>query len=178
MKAVVRRAEVADAAAVSALVQEGFQQFVARDWEPQACDFFLAQSSAERFAASIPEAAFAAVAQGGGELAGFILLSSPSQLAFLFVRRSWLRRGIASRLWNAAREHLEAHYPTVKTVELNSSPYAVAAYRALGFYPISEPFRRAGCLATRMACWLPGRALARNNSVLAGRQSSTTSHGT
>lgn len=160
MKAVVRRAEAADAAAVSALVQESFSEFVAHDWEPRACDLFMAQSSPERFAASIPEAAYAAVAQAGAELAGFILLSSPSLLAFLFVRRSWLRRGVASQLWNAAREYLEAHHPEVKTVELNSSPYAVGAYRALGFYPISEPFRRGGCLATRMACWLPGRALA------------------
>ena len=50
---------------------------------------------------------------------------------------------------------------SAQQVELNSSPYAVPAYRALGFFPISEPFRRQGAVATRMACWLPGRALAR-----------------
>jgi hypothetical protein len=50
----------------------------------------------------------------------------------------------------AVRAHVEERYPEVKTVELNSTPYAVSAYRAWGFFPISEPFRRAGAAAIRM----------------------------
>lgn len=159
MQPVVRPATIADATAVSALVQESFTKFVAPDWEPQACSVFMGESSPERFMSSIPVAAYAAVAEADGHLVGFILLSSPSVLALLFVRSTWLRRGVASRLWESARTYLEASHPATKTVELNSSPNAVAAYRALGFYPISEPFRQGGCLATRMACWLPGRSL-------------------
>jgi hypothetical protein len=45
--------------------------------------------------------------------------------------------------------------------QLNSSPYAVDAYRALGFFPISHAYKRDGAVATRMACWLPGRRLER-----------------
>jgi GNAT superfamily N-acetyltransferase len=161
MEPVIRSAEVADAAAISSLVQEGFTRFVAPDWEPQARSVFMGESSAERFALSIPAAAYAAVAQVDGQLVGFIALPTPAVLAFLFVHPAWFRGGIAWRLWEAARIHLETHYPAIKTVELNSSPYAATAYRALGFYPISEPFRTGGCLATRMACWLPGRSLAR-----------------
>lgn len=161
----IRSAEVADAAAISLLVQDGFTQFVAPDWEPQARTVFMSESSTERFVLSIPAAAYAAIAQLDGQLVGFILLPTPAVLAFLFVHPTWLRRGIASRLWEAARVHLETHCPATKTVELNSSPYAVAAYRALGFYPISEPFRRGGCLATRMACWLPGLSLARTSQA-------------
>jgi Acetyltransferase (GNAT) domain len=47
----------------------------------------------------------------------------------------------------------------VKTVELNSTPRAVEFYLALGFVPISAEFARGGARATRMACWLPARAL-------------------
>ena len=156
----IRPAVVADAPAISALVQDSFNQFVAPDWQAEAREVFMTESSAERFTSSIPEAAYAAVAHVGDQLVGMVLMPTPSVLAFLFVRPGMLRAGIGSLLWEAARTHIEANHPSVKTIELNSSPYAVAAYRAYGFYPISEPFRRGGCLATRMACWLPGRALA------------------
>jgi ribosomal protein S18 acetylase RimI-like enzyme len=160
MNVSLRTAITADAPAVSALVQAVFREFVAPDWEPQAREVFATESSPQRFAQLLAEPAFASVAEAGERLVGFILLPTPNLLAFLFIDSSSHRQGIATALWCAARAHLEANYPAVKTVELNSSPYAVAAYKALGFYPISEPFRRGGCLATRMACWLPGQALA------------------
>ena len=165
MKASIRIAKTSDAAAMAELVQETFNRFVAPEWEPPARAVFMGQSSSERFTTLIPEAAFAAVAESGGELVGVILLPIPSVLGFLFVSANWHRRGVASQLWDAARAHVEAQHPEVKTVELNSSPFAVAAYKALGFYPISEPFRRGGCLATRMACWLPGRTLERGQQA-------------
>jgi len=160
----LRQAGSADAVAVSALVQATFDEFVAPDWEPSACQFFKRESSPERFASTLPSAAFAAVMEARGRIVGFILMPQPAQLAFLFVDASWQRRGIARTLWEAARTRIETQFPAVKTVELNSSPYAVAAYKALGFYPISEPFRRGGSVATRMACWLPGRALDEANA--------------
>jgi len=156
----LRTATPADAPAVSALVQAVFGEFIAPDWEPQAREVFATESSPERFAQLLAEPAFASVAEAGERLIGFILLPTPNLLAFLFIDSSAHRQGVATALWQAARAHLEATYPAVKTVELNSSPYAIPAYKALGFYPISEPFRRGGCVATRMACWLPGQALA------------------
>lgn len=67
----------------------------------------------------------------------------------------------ARQRWEQARAAVEARAPDVRTVELTATPLARPAYRALGFYPISEAFERRGSVATRMACWLPGRALAR-----------------
>jgi GNAT superfamily N-acetyltransferase len=157
MKPQLRQPQIADASAISALVQAGFNEFVAADWEPQAQQVFMEQSSVERFVSLIPEAAFTAVAEIEDRIVGFVLLAQPAVLSFLFVEAAVHKRGIARLLWEAARSHVEAAHPAVKTVELNSSPHAVGAYKALGFYPISEPFRKGGCLATRMACWLPGR---------------------
>lgn len=159
MKPQLRQARIADAASISELVQAGFNEFVAADWEPQAREVFMAQSSPQRFLHLIPEAAFAAVAEVDSRLAGVILLTQPGLLSFLFVDATMHRRGIARLLWEAARAHIEVAHPTVKTVELNSSTHGLPAYRALGFYPISEPFRRGGSLATRMACWLPARTV-------------------
>jgi GNAT superfamily N-acetyltransferase len=99
------------------------------------------------------------VCEQDGQVLGVIFLPRPTLVQLLFVAPSHLRRGIARALWNAVRAHLEAEHPKVTTVELNSSPYAVGAYEALGFFPISQPFRRKGAVATRMACWLPGIAL-------------------
>src|SRR5262245_11772812 len=144
----------------SELVQGSFDHFVAPDWEPQAREAFHVESSPEMLRLAIPTATYAALAQVNHAFSGFILMPRPSLLAMLFVRVQDVGQGIGAQLWEAARAHLEVNYPETTTVELNSSPYAVPAYRAMGFYPISEPFRRGGCLATRMACWLPGRALA------------------
>jgi ribosomal protein S18 acetylase RimI-like enzyme len=77
----------------------------------------------------------------------------------LFVHPRYLRRGIGRALWEQARAFIEETYPETKTVELNSNPYALKFYRSLGFVPISTEFIKGGCRATRMACWLPARAL-------------------
>ena len=162
----VRRAAMDDAAAISALVQEGFARHVAPDWEPSARAEFFAGTTAGKLADRIAEATLAAVYEEDGRIVGVILLPRPTLVQLLFVAPDRLRRGIGSALWLAARTHLAERHPDVATVELNSSPYALAAYRALGFFPISAPFRRRGAVATRMACWLPGQALERASHLV------------
>jgi GNAT superfamily N-acetyltransferase len=150
---------------VSEIVRASFDHFVAPDWQPEARDVFFAETSAEKLRLAISSSTYAALAETSDGFAGFILMARPSLLAMLFVRPRNVRQGIGALLWEAARGHIETHYPETKTVELNASSYAVAAYRAMGFFPISEPFRRSGSLATRMACWLPGRALTETNGL-------------
>jgi GNAT superfamily N-acetyltransferase len=157
----VRRASPEDAPAISSLVQAGFIAYIAKDWEAAAGQSFLEGTSAAKLAPVISDASFVAVCEDEVQTLGVISLPRPTLVQLLFVAPGHLGRGIGKSLWEAARAHVEETYPEVKTVELNSSPYAVLAYKALGFFPISEPFRREGAVATRMACWLPGRALAR-----------------
>ena len=161
MNTVLREASADDASSISEVVQAGFSAHVAPDWELSAQQDFLRDTTAEKLAASISEAAFVAVCEGGGQVLGVIAMPRPNLVQLFFVAPGHLRCGIGRSLWEAARSHIEERYPDVTTVELNSTPYAVPAYRALGFFPISEPFRRKGAVATRMACWLPSRALAR-----------------
>lgn len=161
----LRVASPDDASAISAVVQAGFRMHVAPDWELSARQDFLDETTAEKLAARITEVDFAAVYEEGGQILGVILMPRPSLVQLFFVAPSHLRGGIGKALWEAARTHVETQHPEVKTVELNATPYAVAAYTALGFFPISEPFRRKGSVATRMACWLPGRALAQSKST-------------
>ena len=155
----LRQANADDALAISELVQTGFAAHVAADWELSAQHEFIAETQADRLASKLSEAALCLVCEHDTQIVGVIFLPRPTLVQLFFVAPSQLRRGIGRTLWNAARSHLEEAHPEVKTVELNSSPYAVAAYKALGFFPISKPFRRKGAVATRMACWLPGKAL-------------------
>ena len=157
----IRDASPEDAPAVLQLVHASFRAHVASDWDPVAQESLLKDTSAEKLAVRIAESVIVLVFEDAGCMLGVILLPRPNLVQLCFVAPGHLGKGIGRALWEAARARIEERFPEVKTVELNSSPYAVAAYKALGFYPISEPFLRGGAVATRMACWLPGRALAR-----------------
>jgi len=157
----LRQASPDDSSSISLLVQASFVSDVASNWERSAQEEFLRETTSERLSGLIAAATFVAVYEEEGQILGVISFARPNLVQLLFVASGHLRRGIGRALWEAARAHIEERHPEVKTIELNSSPYAVSAYKALGFYPISEPFQRKGSVATRMACWLPGRTLAR-----------------
>jgi GNAT superfamily N-acetyltransferase len=144
---------------VSRLVHASFSELAAGDWEPSASERLLSETSPEEMAALLEAPAFAAAEVWAEQFVGFILMPRPALLSMLFVHPQHLRQGVARRLWEAARAHIEVAFPEVKTVELNATPYAFNAYRALGFFPISNQFTRRGCKITRMACWLPARGL-------------------
>lgn len=106
--------------------------------------------------------AIAAGAFSEDGMAGVILMPSPSLLGLLFVRPRRLRSGIGRALWEWVRAQIETRFPETDTIELNSTAYAVPFYKSVGFVPISAEFERDGQRATRMACWLPARALGAN----------------
>jgi len=152
----VRPASAADAHGASALIHESFTTLAAADWEAGACATFLAESLPEPLAQKLEKASYASAGFEREQMVGFLLMPTPSLLGMLFVRPADLRRGIARLLWNHARRDVEARHPDVRTIELNSTPCALAFYRSIGFMPISREFVREGCRATRMAIWLPG----------------------
>ena len=144
---------------ISELVHKSFIELCANDWEPNATQVFLEETSPVALSVALERPAFAAIENEGDAPIGFLLMPRPSLLSLLFVHPGHLRKGVAGRLWEAARGHIDSMHPETKTVELNSTPYAFRAYRALGFVPLSTEFVRRGCRVTRMACWLPARAL-------------------
>ena len=154
----MRTVDQADAEAISALVHLSFTELAARDWEPNAREVFLAESSPASMRA-VPKPAYAQAAFDAERPVGFISMPTPAALGLLFVHPHYLRRGIGRALWEQARAFIEKTHPEIETVEVNSTPYAVKFYRSVGFVPISTEFFKSGCRATRMACWLPARAL-------------------
>lgn len=159
MKLALRLLSDADAEAASAVAHRSFAAFVAPDWEPRATEHFYAHSTAAVLREVLPSCACFAGAFDEDLMVGFILMPQPSFVRMLFVEPGAMRQGVGRQLWEFARAHIERCFPKVATVELNSSPHAVAFYRRIGFAPLSAPFLRDGSRATRMACWLPARSL-------------------
>jgi predicted GNAT family N-acyltransferase len=146
----------------SAVIHESFLALAAADCHADAQRFFLKTTEPASLQSRLGTMTYAAGAFSEAGIAGIILMPSPSLLGLLFVRPQWLRLGIGQALWESARAHIEAKFPDVNTVELNSTPYAVRFYKSVGFVPISSEFERDGQRAVRMACWLPARRLGAN----------------
>jgi GNAT superfamily N-acetyltransferase len=159
MKTILRPVTSAEMSTASALICTSFRALVAADWEPEAQSIFLGESSPEMLERKVQVAAYQLGAFIDAQLVGFLMLTSPAVLSSLFVHPEYLRQGIGRQLWEGARAHIETAFPTVKTVELNATPGAYDFYRRLGFAPISGRYVLKGARVTRMACWLPARAL-------------------
>jgi GNAT superfamily N-acetyltransferase len=159
MNLIILKVGESQAAAASELVRASFLALAASDWEPSAQATFLSESSPEQMTKKLTGATCAIGAFVENRLVGLLVMSTPALLDMLFVHPKWVRRKIANSLWEHARSEIEHSCPSVKTIELNSTPYALSFYRAVGFAPISWEFTHGGCRATRMACWLPARAL-------------------
>lgn len=156
-------ASPANAEALSELVHTSFSALAAADWDESACDVFLEESAPRAMATAIASSSLALVVSSAHRPVGVLLMPTPRLLALLFVHPEFLRKGIGTKMWEAARTVLESDHPEVQTAELNATPNSVPFYCSLGFVPISTEFSYRGCRATRMACWLPARA--RNCSV-------------
>lgn len=163
MQLTIRTIGEAEAIDASAVIHASFMALAASAWEHNAQNVFLSESSPNEMAHKLKAAALSVGAFMEEQMVGVLLMPTPTILGMLFVHPGWLRRGIARSLWEHARAEIESTLPTVKTIELNSTPYAIAFYRSVGFVPISAEFELGGCRAARMACWLPARALGAEN---------------
>lgn len=130
---IVRDMKVEEAPQVSDLVMKSFSRFIASDYSDEGraeiADFARAEKIAER--ASFGH--FTLIAEEGGEIAGMIQVRLPAHVLMLFVDERFHRRGTARALMESAVDRIRACQPEVKSVTLNSSPFAVEAYLRMGF---------------------------------------------
>ncbi len=124
MQLTIRAIGEAEAADASAVIHASFRTLAASGWEPNAQNVFLSESSPDKMARKLKAAALSFGAFTDGQIIGVLLMPTPTILGMLFVHPAWLRRGIARSLWEHARAEIERAFPTVKTIELNSTPYA------------------------------------------------------
>lgn len=88
----------------------------------------------------------------GALLTGVIAAKSLNHISLLFVRKQYHRKGIARKLFEQAKAVCAAN--GAKSITVNSSPYAVEAYRRLGFAATGEEQTINGIRFTPMRCSL------------------------
>lgn len=81
-----------------------------------------------------------------GSMSGVVGLRTADHISLLFVRKEYHRRGIARRLFEAAKQACTG----AKEITVNSSPYAVEVYKRLGFVPVSGEMTMKGIRFTPM----------------------------
>lgn len=127
-----RRAVLADAAAISALIRSLSDPFFQSP----------GGAGAERFLDAIGTAAIASyltagnfrylVAESAGALVGVVALRDDTHLYHLFVADACQGRGVARRLWNLVRAEAE-HAAGARRFTVNASLNAVPVYERFGF---------------------------------------------
>jgi ribosomal protein S18 acetylase RimI-like enzyme len=125
----LRPAVGADFPALAQLLHDLACRFITPAMAPEVASTFLRENDAAALLGYRERGHVFRVATIAGEIAGFIALRPPSHVFHLFVGERWQRRGVARALWDGAR----ADAGPQAQFTVNSSPYAVPAYAALGF---------------------------------------------
>lgn len=144
----IRPALETDYLAMAGMLHTLASRFIVPGMPAEAAATFLRGNDEAALLAYRARGQVASVAQIGAELAGFIAVRPPSHVFHLFVAERWHRRGVARALWRTACA--QAAPAAVFTV--NSSPYAVPAYEALGFRCDGAPQCRNGMTFQPMIC--------------------------
>ena len=132
----VRRFRPADAAAVSALVRQVFDEHVAPTFQPEGIEEMHRHVSAEAIAGRA-ETHATFVAWQGGLPAGVIEVRDTTHVSMLFVRTSHMGLGIATALMARAEEACRA--AGLPRMTVHSSVNAQSFYERLGFHATHDP---------------------------------------
>jgi ribosomal protein S18 acetylase RimI-like enzyme len=123
-----------DIPAAAALLGRAAGEFILHESTPEDGARFLAEQGEEGMRRFLASGFVYHVAEVAGALAGFIAIRERSHVYSLYVDARFHRRGIARRLWDAARTAaIGPGHPGAFTV--NASNHAVPFYAALGFVP-------------------------------------------
>lgn len=134
MQLSIRRAVLADADSISALLTETSNGYVLPELSEAGRKYYLGQLAPGQIGEKICRGTGFRfyVAEFGAALAGVSAIKSNNHLYYLFTAATLHRKGIARQLWDKVRgEAAELGNPGLFTV--NASLYAVPAYQKLGF---------------------------------------------
>lgn len=147
---VIRDMHIDEVKLVSDLVLRSFSAFIAPGLNEEGQTEILNFASVENLATRHAAGHFTLVAEIDDQLAGMIQVRCPGHVLMLYVDEKFHRRGIAQHLMQSAVERIRLEFPEVELVTVNSSTYAVTAYRRMGFEAISEELCKGGVVFTPM----------------------------
>ena len=138
---VIRKIENYEVQSAMELALEVFMQFEAPDYDP---------SGVETFKSSIVENPeyLEKARQGlcpiygafdGDKIVALMgMRSGKTHINLVFTKREYHRRGIARAIFQYLLKDVLGENPTLEALTLNSSPYGLPFYLAIGFVPLSD----------------------------------------
>ncbi|MCL2580472.1 MAG: GNAT family N-acetyltransferase [Oscillospiraceae bacterium] len=130
----VKEVPVKDVERALRLVNAVFSEFVAVDYSEQGQSTFAAylEGKLDEISADLTSEHKKMWAYyRGDEILGVIATQGTSHISLLFVDKAYHRQGIARQMFEAVLDQLKGC--NVTRITVNSSPYAVAVYKRLGF---------------------------------------------
>ena len=134
MNILVRKANVADAEAIHALIEKLAPLFL------QQIDFKqLSSFKLEKYKEYLQCSQYHFyVASEFQQIVGVIALRDPAHLYHLYVAETHHRKGIAKKLWNHVLQYQKSTHPDHKVMTVNASLNAVETYCKLGFERLAD----------------------------------------
>lgn len=147
----LRPAQVEDAAAISALLQQTVPSYVVSDNAPIAA--WLQESiQPDAIAHHLRDPVFwYCVAVVKTDVVGMIAIRNYTHLYHLFVADAYHRQGIARSLWETAKSFAVSN-GNQQGMMVRSSLYAVPVYERFGFKKTSAPLEKDGIVYVPMQC--------------------------
>ncbi|MFZ5842975.1 MAG: GNAT family N-acetyltransferase [Pseudomonadota bacterium] len=147
----LRGATIADARAMSALVETLLADWLVPDGNPQALSRLQQIHRPAMMARNINDGYRYWLAETADtELIGFVALKPPAHLFNLYVREDWHGRGVGALLWRQLQQTVLAAAGSCITV--NASERAIPVYRRWGFVE-TEPLQCHDGLRFQPMCW-------------------------
>ena len=141
----IRAATPKDSESISKLVCRLSAKYIAADFSEQGEAFLLESMTPAAIRKYIQSGYRYHIAEVKKQLVGVVAVKDNSHLYHLFVAQDYQRQGIATSLWQLAKQVcLEHGNPGEFTV--NSSKYAQGVYEGLGFVAQSGPQEKNGVM--------------------------------
>lgn len=123
------------------LALEVFMQFEAPDYDPLGIDTFkndIVENPEYLKMAKLGMCPIYGAFDGDRMVAIIGMRSSKTHINLVFTKKEYHRRGIAKSIFNYLLNDLLSENPLLEELTLNSSPYGLPFYLAIGFIPLSE----------------------------------------
>jgi hypothetical protein len=129
------RAVAQDATAACRMIGQVFGEFVAPGYEQNGVNTFMSYAEATAMSKRLMSGEhFGFIAKDDDAIAGYIEIRGNEHVSLMFVDKSRHKKGICRELFYLATTECLTRNPDLKSITVNSSPFAVIVYEHLGFY--------------------------------------------
>ena len=151
----IRVATSDDAESISDLISELSRKHIAHEFTAEGETALMASMSPAAIDKYIDTGYQYHIAEMDGRIVGVVAVRDNSHIYHLFVAEDYQRQGIASKLWQEAKDLCFSN-GNPGQFSVSSSKYAVPVYRKLGFRVESEPQERDGVIFVPMKLKVQG----------------------